>query len=172
MEGLNEYAEKHNFIKSIAAKLDTPPGYVLIVFVALALILIYNGIGGLIMLIVFGFIYPAYMTLKAVKYEDQELLLRFGKYWGIIGLGVALHEIVKWFMPEFPFLGLITVVTTSFLARSKAAGAIFIYDSFVLSTLNKIESTIDSILTSIKEEVSKEKANLEDTNRKKEERKQ
>ena len=150
MDKLNEYADKHEFLKSLTAKTGIPGGYFIILSGVLAVYLIYNGIGGLLLLILIGFLYPGYMLHKGLKDKQEYILNNYTKYWVVLSIGVAFYEIVDWFIPEFPLLGLIGVAGVIFLVKSEAALAVYLYDSHIAGYIAKLEGPVDSILSTIK----------------------
>ena len=157
MDKLNEYAMKRDFIKSISDKIGVPAGYILIALVLTIVVLLYNGFGGLFVLLIFGFLYPAYITFKAIKYDNHELLIKFGKFWVVMGFGVALHEVIEWLAPELPLFGLFTIAGTFMLVKSQAYIAVYIYETLIAPFLAKFEPNIDSTLTSVEDIAIKEK---------------
>ena len=119
MEKLNNYAESQEFIKSLSAKTGVPAGYILIGLVIIVIALLYNGVGGLAIILLLGFMYPAYVTFKAVKYNNQELMFKFAKFWTVMAFGIVLHELLEWFMPDFPLFNIITIVALLFMVKSR-----------------------------------------------------
>ena len=55
MEKLNNYPESQEFIKSVSAKTGVPAGYILIGLVIIVIALLYNGFGGLAIILLLGF---------------------------------------------------------------------------------------------------------------------
>eukprot|EP00826_Nyctotherus_ovalis_P042739 TRINITY_DN4443_c0_g1_i3.p2 TRINITY_DN4443_c0_g1~~TRINITY_DN4443_c0_g1_i3.p2 ORF type:complete len:188 (-),score=48.60 TRINITY_DN4443_c0_g1_i3:165-728(-) len=162
MEKINEYAMKRNFIRGASEKTGVPGGYILIGLVLLILVLLYSGIGTFFALLILAFLYPAYLTFKALKYSNQELLVRIGKFWTVMGFAVALHRVIEWLAPEIPLFELATIVCSFILIKSQAAGAVYVYETLILPCLGKLESSVDGALTHVEETVNKEKDGLAD----------
>lgn len=157
MQKLNEYGMQRDCIRAISKKVGIPAGYVLIAAVVLVVAMLYSGFGGLVIQLILSFLYPAYMIFKALKDGDYELLMRFGKYWIVLSCGVALYQIIYWFIPGFPLLGLITIPASIFLIRKKASGAVYLYDTVIQPLLNKFEPTLDYALHSVEGVVEQNK---------------
>lgn len=162
MEKINEYAMKRDFIRSISEKTGAPAGYILIGLVLIVLVLLYSGIGGLFAVLILGFLYPAYMTFKALKHSNHELLIKFGKFWAVMGFAVALHEVIDWLAPEFPFFELLTIASTFMLVKSQASAAVYIYDTLIVPCVGKVEPNIDSALSTVEARVKKDEDALGD----------
>ena len=54
-------------IKDLSDKLKISPGIIVISFFAVSLLLIIIGAGSTILTAIIGFLYPAYMTFKAIE---------------------------------------------------------------------------------------------------------
>ena len=157
MQKVHDYAESQTLIKSASEKTGVPPEYILIGVIIVAIALLYNGFGGLFLILLFGFMYPLYVTFKALKYEKQELLVTCGKYWVVMGFGVTFHEVIEWIAPNFPLFFLLTVVAIILLIRGQFSSSVYIFDNIIMTSLSKLETNIDSALTSVQKNAEENK---------------
>eukprot|EP00826_Nyctotherus_ovalis_P012060 TRINITY_DN13147_c0_g1_i22.p1 TRINITY_DN13147_c0_g1~~TRINITY_DN13147_c0_g1_i22.p1 ORF type:complete len:182 (-),score=62.09 TRINITY_DN13147_c0_g1_i22:131-676(-) len=155
MQRLHDYANDKEFIRKLSHKIGIPAGYVLISLVLLGGALLYSGFGGLLLVLSAGFLYPAYMTFKALKKNNHDLLANYSKYWVIMSVGVVVHELLAWLVPGFRPFNFLVLGAILLLLKSHAATATTIYDSLIVPTLKKLESDVDSTLKTVESAVAK-----------------
>ena len=159
-DSFNQYAEKREIIKIISEKTGIPSGAIFIAFMFLLVTLLFQGFGGLMIMLFLCFMYPAYGTYKALKYNQQEQVLRWAKYWVVLSFAVFVYEIIDWFLSALPLLGLFKFTCVFFMVRGQGATAAYLYDILISPMVAKYESFIDSHLASIENVVSREQEKL------------
>eukprot|EP00826_Nyctotherus_ovalis_P054553 TRINITY_DN7152_c0_g1_i11.p2 TRINITY_DN7152_c0_g1~~TRINITY_DN7152_c0_g1_i11.p2 ORF type:complete len:163 (+),score=51.03 TRINITY_DN7152_c0_g1_i11:74-562(+) len=152
MERLNEQARRRYIFRYLSDKTGAPAGYLLIACIAASILLLYNGIGVPLVQVVFGFLYPGYMTFKGLKYGREEVAARFAKYWAVLCVGVGVYVLLLWFIPEFPLLKFLTAIAVVFLVKSDALLAVSLYDSCLAVNVSKLEEFADAAISSIEYE--------------------
>ena len=153
MQKVHDYANQKEPLRKLSQQLGISAGYILIASILLGIALMYSGFGGLLLILVSGFLYPGYMTFKALKKDDHEALTRYSKYWIILSIGVVAHELLLWLMPNYQLFTIFSLGGILLLLKSDAAIATTIYDSLIMPTINKYESHVDSTLNVAKEKV-------------------
>eukprot|EP00826_Nyctotherus_ovalis_P028916 TRINITY_DN2278_c0_g1_i7.p1 TRINITY_DN2278_c0_g1~~TRINITY_DN2278_c0_g1_i7.p1 ORF type:complete len:185 (+),score=25.81 TRINITY_DN2278_c0_g1_i7:100-654(+) len=161
MQKLRDYANSKQLLKNLSQNLGVPAEYILIGLALLAAGLLFSNNGGMYLLVLTAFLYPAYQTFKALKKDDFELLAGYGKYWVIAALVTAVHKVLMWFFPLQQHLIILTLAGTLVLLKSRAAVAVAVYDTIAESMMKRVEPKVDSALNLAKEKVREKKAKVE-----------
>ncbi len=159
-ESFNQYAQKREIIRLISEKTGVPATYVFIALLVVVFLMLFKGICGTLIILFLCFMYPAYLTFKAIKYEQKDTLFRWGKYWVVISFLVFLSQVADFLLSGLPFFGLIESVCAYLLVKAEGSGAVYMYDNVVVPLVTKYESYIDSKLTYIESAVEKEKTEI------------
>ena len=93
-------------------------------------------------------------------------MLKFGKIWTVMAFGIVLHELLEWFMPEFPLFNIITIVALLFMVKSQASLSVYLFDTLITPILTKVEPSLDSALTSVEGSMEKQKDGLAEVGKK------
>ena len=151
MDELNAFAIKQSIFRYLSEKTGVLPAYLLIATFIFLMLLLHNGILIPLIQAIFGFLYPGYMTFRGLEFkdEDEEMGVRFRKYWVVLCVGIGLYMLLLWFIPEFPLLQLSTAVAVIFLVKSDAALAVYLYDNCLEVNISKMEKFIDEAITFI-----------------------
>eukprot|EP00831_Metopus_contortus_P013222 TRINITY_DN1534_c0_g1_i1.p1 TRINITY_DN1534_c0_g1~~TRINITY_DN1534_c0_g1_i1.p1 ORF type:complete len:228 (-),score=61.41 TRINITY_DN1534_c0_g1_i1:22-705(-) len=145
-ESFNLYAQKREIIRIVSDKTGVPAGIVFLVILVIALILLLKGIGLLIMVMFLSFIFPAYLTFKALKMETTDNLVRLGKYWVVLSFAVVIYNLLEWFVSDLPFLGLIKMICSYLLVKQGGAGGEYLFDKLIGPIIGNYETFIDNKL--------------------------
>lgn len=94
---------------------------------------------------VLGYLYPAYMTYKAVEKRQPNVdeLLFWGKYWIIVGILAAVETLFFAFFLLIPFYSLTRLVLLVYLWHPRTQGVLLLYHRAVQPLLMKHEHQID-----------------------------
>ena len=159
-ESFDHYAHKREIIRIAAEKVHLSAGLVFIGLLTIIFFLLFKGIGSQVISLFLLFVYPSYMTFKALHGGKPELTLRFAKYWIVLGFGTCFFTIFPWLLSAIPLLGFVKCLFAYILVRSSATGAVHIYDGIVMPVLRKYESYIDEKLAELQGEVERSKKDL------------
>ena len=155
MNRLHDYANTKELIRKISQKLNVSSGYTLVGLILLGLIILFSC--RTILILASGFLYPAYMTCKALKGNDSELLKRYGKYWVMLSLCLIANKMLGFLMEPFSLLNLGAILL---LLRSDASLATTLYDSLAVHLMENFEPQIDSAINSVKEKIKEKEEEI------------
>ena len=161
-EHFTQYAQKRELIRLLSEKTGAPAGVVfIIVLVVVVGLLLHGGIGTYIILFL-SFVYPAYLTFKALKDPAQAGLNQWGKYWVTISLIACLYQLLEWLISDVPFIGVVWCLCSYLLVRANGKVAIYLYDSVIEPLFGKYGNYIDSHLEALESQVAKEEKDMKD----------
>lgn len=146
---LNEL-DKVPQLKELSAKAGVKPAHIGLGVVALALILVLLGYGTSLIAFLVGFLYPAYMSFKALESkdssEDDEHWLT---YWVVFGSMNVFDKVINFVLSFIPFLSLVKIGFYVYLFHPKTKGALTIYRTLLRPTLTKYQDKIDAKINDI-----------------------
>ena len=159
-EAFTQYAQKREIVRIICEKTGAPPGAVFILILLIAITLLAKGIGSMIVVLFLSFVFPAYLSFKALKADKKEELSQWGKYWVMLSLVVLVYELFDWLLCEIPLFGLIKCLCAYLLVRGNGVHSAFLYDRLVFPLFSQYEGFIDSHFASLQSAVDQEKKDL------------
>jgi len=137
--------EKIPLLKDLHAKTQVKPAYVGLGALTVAALLWIIGYGSSFLQFLVGFLYPAYMSFKAIENtrdsEDDKLWLT---YWVVFSFLYVFDGIIGYVLSIIPFAGLLKIPFIIWLFHPKTKGALLIYNRVVRDILRKYEGQIDS----------------------------
>eukprot|EP01017_Pseudomicrothorax_dubius_P001439 TRINITY_DN0_c483_g1_i1.p1 TRINITY_DN0_c483_g1~~TRINITY_DN0_c483_g1_i1.p1 ORF type:complete len:189 (+),score=70.78 TRINITY_DN0_c483_g1_i1:17-583(+) len=146
--------EKVAPLKRVADKVGLPVHVLLIAAGGLSLVLIVFNYGSNMISSVIGFLYPAYMSFKALesKSSTDKDFREWLTYWVVYSFLVAVDPILSIaFFWLNPFYYLIKVAFYVALFHPKTRGASIIYERYLRDLLKRYENQIDEGLRKINE---------------------
>jgi len=99
-----------------------------------------------LVILVFGLLYPAYASYKAVKTKNVKEYVKWMMYWIVFALFCALETFTDVFLSWVPFYYEIKIIFVFWLLSPVTKGASFLYRKFVHPQLNKREKEIDEAI--------------------------
>lgn len=107
-----------------------------------------------IVILLFGTLYPAYASYKALKSNDATSLSRWMTYWMVSTLFFTLEETIfnLFFLYEFPFYYEMKIIFVLWLLYPITKGSQVVYKDFVCPYLSQYEERIDQFLDSFKKD--------------------
>ncbi|XP_052771973.1 receptor expression-enhancing protein 1-like isoform X4 [Mya arenaria] len=99
-----------------------------------------------VVILVFGTLYPAYASYKAVKTKNVKEYVKWMMYWIVFALFCAVETFADVFLSWIPFYYEIKIIFVFWLLSPVTKGASFIYRKFVHPQLNKREKEIDEAI--------------------------
>ena len=164
LESFEAYAKKREIIKIISEKTGIPASAILGAFLLFIIFLLLNGIGGLLVTLFLCFMFPAYLTFKALKEEikavRENAITNFAKYWIVLSFAVFVYQVIEWFLGDFMFLGIIKFVIAYLMIRRNAMHSVSIFDTLLAPVIAKYESYIDAKLSYLQNAAENEQRNL------------
>lgn len=104
-----------------------------------------------LVVLVFGMLYPAYASYKAVKTKNIREYVRWMMYWIIFAIFMAAETFTDAFISWFPFYYEIKMAFVLWLLSPYTKGASLLYRKFVHPSLSRHEKEIDAYIVQAKE---------------------
>uniref|UniRef100_A0A8D2NW42 Receptor expression-enhancing protein n=1 Tax=Zosterops lateralis melanops TaxID=1220523 RepID=A0A8D2NW42_ZOSLA len=99
----------------------------------------------------FGMLYPAYASYKAVKTKNIREYVRWMMYWIVFALFMATETFTDLLISWFPFYYEVKMAFVVWLLSPYTRGASLLYRRFVHPTLARKEKDIDAFLVQARE---------------------
>uniref|UniRef100_A0A8C9WTU3 Receptor expression-enhancing protein n=2 Tax=Scleropages formosus TaxID=113540 RepID=A0A8C9WTU3_SCLFO len=103
------------------------------------------------MMLVFGTLYPAYYSYKAVKTKNVKEYVRWMMYWIVFALYTAVESVTDLSLSWFPLYYEIKIAFVIWLLSPYTRGASLIYRKFLHPLLSSKEREIDDYIVQAKE---------------------
>ncbi|XP_063313707.1 receptor expression-enhancing protein 1 isoform X5 [Pelobates fuscus] len=104
-----------------------------------------------LVVLIFGTLYPAYYSYKAVKSKDIKEYVKWMMYWIIFALFMAVETFTDIFLCWFPFYYELKIAFVAWLLSPYTKGSSLLYRKFVHPTLSSKEKEIDECLIQAKD---------------------
>nr|XP_006008665.1 PREDICTED: receptor expression-enhancing protein 1 isoform X3 [Latimeria chalumnae] len=104
-----------------------------------------------LVVLIFGTLYPAYSSYKAVKSKDIKEYVKWMMYWIIFALFTTAETITDIFLYWFPFYYELKIAFVVWLLSPYTKGSSVLYRKFIHPTLSSKEKEIDEYLSQAKE---------------------
>lgn len=104
--------------------------------------------------LLFGFLIPAYNTFKAIKLANSKLYVRWAMYWTVFGMMFTLFNLTDILISWFPMYQQFKCLLVYWLASATQRGSSIVYRRFLHQLLEKNESNIDRFLLQKQDEVT------------------
>ncbi|XP_075964451.1 receptor expression-enhancing protein 1 [Anarhichas minor] len=104
-----------------------------------------------LVVLVFGTLYPAYSSYKAVKSKDVKEYVKWMMYWIIFALFTAVEVFTDMFLCWIPFYYELKIAFVVWLLSPYTKGSGVLYRKFVHPTLSSKEKDIDEYLCQAKD---------------------
>jgi len=99
----------------------------------------------------FAFFIPAYSTLKALARQapgDQEVL-KWVKYWTVIGTFVAFQYLTEWLLCWVPFYWEVKTLFLLYLALPQTEGSTYVFNTYLYPVFIKNQADIDAFINAM-----------------------
>ncbi|XP_063781078.1 receptor expression-enhancing protein 1 isoform X2 [Pseudophryne corroboree] len=104
-----------------------------------------------LVVLIFGTLYPAYYSYKAVKSKDIKEYVKWMMYWIIFALFMTLETFTDLFLCWLPFYYELKIAFVAWLLSPYTKGSSLLYRKFVHPTLSSKEKEIDECLIQAKD---------------------
>ncbi|KAM5193967.1 receptor expression-enhancing protein 1 isoform 1-T1 [Mantella aurantiaca] len=104
-----------------------------------------------LVVLIFGTLYPAYYSYKAVKSKDIKEYVKWMMYWIIFALFMTVETFTDIFLCWFPFYYELKIAFVAWLLSPYTKGSSLLYRKFVHPTLSSKEKEIDECLIQAKD---------------------
>ncbi|XP_074039190.1 receptor expression enhancing protein A isoform X2 [Leptinotarsa decemlineata] len=113
-----------------------------------------------LVILLFGTLYPAYASYKAVKSKDVKQYVKWMMYWIVFALFTCIETFTDVFLSWFPFYFEIKIILVIWLLSPATKGSSILYRKFVHPTLSSREQEIDEYISKAKEQSYKQVLDL------------
>lgn len=109
-----------------------------------------------LVILLFGTLYPAYASYKAVKTKNVKEYVKWMMYWIVFALFTCAETFTDVFLSWFPFYYEIKIILVIWLLSPATKGSSILYRKFVHPMLSKRENEIDEYIAKAKEQSYKQ----------------
>ncbi|KAL1509831.1 hypothetical protein ABEB36_004510 [Hypothenemus hampei] len=113
-----------------------------------------------VVILVFGTLYPAYASYKAVKTKNVKEYVKWMMYWIVFALFTSTETFTDIFLSWFPFYYEIKIILVIWLLSPATKGSSILYRKFVHPMLSSREHEIDEYISKAKEQSYKQVLDL------------
>lgn len=102
--------------------------------------------------LVFGTLYPAYASYKAVRTKNLKEYVKWMMYWIVFALFTCTETFTDMFLSWFPFYYEVKIILVLWLLSPATKGSSFLYRKFVHPALCRREQEIDEYIAKAKDQ--------------------
>ncbi|XP_006453995.1 hypothetical protein AGABI2DRAFT_147363 [Agaricus bisporus var. bisporus H97] len=103
----------------------------------------------------FAFLLPSYATFKALAHppDNQQELQRWGMYWSVVGVFLAVEYAAEWLISWLPFYWEAKTLFLLFLALPQTQGSTYIYNNYLQPFFVQNESDFDAGIVQVQKNI-------------------
>ncbi|EAR87858.1 HVA22/TB2/DP1 family protein (macronuclear) [Tetrahymena thermophila SB210] len=137
--------DENENLQALVKKIPIPvkPSHIILSLSAVLVLLSLLNVGSSLICNIVGFIYPAYMSFKALETTDNKDDKQWLTYWVVYSLFTVMDSFIGFTLSFIPFYYFLKLAFFVYLFHPKTLGAVVVYDKVVQPLLKKYESDID-----------------------------
>ncbi|KAJ1605418.1 TB2/DP1/HVA22-like integral membrane protein [Cryptosporidium canis] len=137
------------WIKSISESLGCRPCYLMFGAVSMLALTVSMGYAGALICNLVGFIYPAYMSFKALETDGTSDDKQWLTYWVVYAIFNILEAFIDIILFWVPFYYLLKLFFLFWLFLPQTAGAVILYNNIFRRLLIRFEKKIDDTIENV-----------------------
>jgi receptor expression-enhancing protein 5/6 len=131
-------------VRSVAQTLGVEPGHLVGGTFIVSIVLITFGFAASLITSLLGFLYPAYMSFKALEKKDPKEDQQWLTYWVVFIFANFFDNVIGIFFNIIPLYHLLKLIFYVYLYYPRTHGASYIYEHYLRPILKKYEPEIDT----------------------------
>lgn len=142
-------------LKDLSSKIGLKPRIILGVSFLVLVLLILLEIGSYFLTSFAGYLYPAYMSFKAIESKEKRDDTQWLTFWIVYTIFSIFDPVLSFVLSFLPFFNLLKLFFFIYLFHPKSRGAETIYNVIIKRLLKLVESHVDSSLGFVEDSLSK-----------------
>ena len=151
--GFNEF-EKIKPLKQLSNKTGLKVAYIVSIFFTILLIFVLLEFGSFLITSLVGFVYPAYMSFKAVESSVGDDDTQWLTYWVVYSFFTVFNDVLFYVFGFIPFYYIFKTAFYVWLFHPRLRGAQLLYTKVIRPLLLKYEDKIDRLTNKAEEGAS------------------
>lgn len=141
--GFDEF-EKVKPLKNLSEKIGIKVSLIMGILCSLLLLFVLLEWGSFIITSLVGFLYPAYMSFKAIETAETGDDTQWLTYWVVYSFFTVFNDIVIYFFGFIPFYYIFKVAFYIWMFHPRTRGAQILYNKAIKPVLLRYEGKVDS----------------------------